>query len=201
MQMRRFLPALVALVLAGCGGEPAPEEESEPAPDAIEASVSAAVAAERAALDSCGVVTPEGYCGVRFGMTPEAAAAAFPVKLENYETAPPAGIDPLRCFELFAVEPVTGVSLLVEGNSVDRIDFISATARTADGFGVGSSAAEIRKKFGSAVAETPNVYEPEITDLSVTQGEAKFVFEIEAGVVRSWRAGITPGVDYPAHCG
>lgn len=201
MGRQRFLPALLALLLASCGEDPAPEPEAEPLRDGSDAAISAAVAAEQQALSTCGAVTVDGYCGVRFGMTAEAAAAAFPVKLENYEAAPGADFDPMRCYELFAVEPVTGISLLMERNGVTRIDFLTATARTADGFGVGSQAADIRAKFGDAVSEMSNVFEPEITNLGVVQGATKFVFEIEDGAVRSWRAGLTPAVDYPAHCG
>jgi hypothetical protein len=158
-------------------------------------------AAEGKALASCGPVTADGYCGVRLGMTPEAASAAFPVELEIYEALPDAEPDPARCHELFAVAPVTGVSFLVEGEAVRRIDFLTPTARLADGLGAGSTLAEIRARFGSAITEMPNVFEPEITDLGVTQGAAKFVFEMDKNVVRSWRVGVAPAVDYPAHCG
>ena len=68
------------------------------------------------------------------------------------------------------------------------MDFLTPTARTANGFGVGSKADAIRAAFGAAVSETPSTYEPEITDLNVAQGAAKFVFEIDDNVVRSWRA-------------
>ncbi len=198
----RHLPlALLTLLAAACGREPETAAVEDALAEAPDPAFAAAEAAERDALASCGAVTAEGYCGVRFGMTPDAAAAAFPVKLENYDIAPPATVDPMRCFELFAAEPVTGVSLLVEGGSVRRIDFITATARTADGLGVGAAAAAIRAKFGAAITETPNVFEPEITDLGVTQGETKFVFEMENDVVRSWRVGLAPAIDYPAHCG
>ncbi len=50
------------------------------------------------------------------------------------------------------------------------------------------------------MSEAPNIYEPEITDLSVTQGAAKYIFEVENEAVRSWRVGVAPAVDYPAHC-
>jgi len=190
MQARWLLPALGALALAACGGEPAldagPRMEDGTAIELSEAEV-----AEHGALSRCGVVSAEGYCGVRFGMTPEAAAAAFPVKLESYESAPGAEDDLLACHELFAAEPVT----------VGRIDFISITARTAEGFGVGSSVAAIRAKFASAVSEKPNIYEPEITDISVAQGATKYIFEVENDTVRSWRVGLAPTIDYPAHCG
>lgn len=201
--MRKSALILFALlvVLAACGGE-----ESEPAAPIVTPSTTRdpalveSEAAEGEALASCSPVTAEGYCGVRLGMTPEAAMAAFPVELESYEALPDAEPDPARCHELFAVAPVTGISLLVEGQAVRRIDFLTGTPRLADGLGVGSTAAEIRARFGSAITETPNVFEPEITDFVVTQGEAKFVFEMEGDVVRSWRVGVAPAVDYPAHC-
>jgi hypothetical protein len=200
MRIKFLFPALVALAFAACGSEPAvdaaPRMEDGAAIELTETEV-----AEHGALSRCGVVSAEGYCGVRFGMTPEAAAAAFPVKLESYESTPGAEDDPLACHELFAAEPVTGISMLAENNAVGRIDFISITARTAEGFGVGSSAAAIRAKFASVVSEKPNIYEPEITDISVVQGATKYIFEIENDAVRSWRVGVAPTIDYPAHCG
>lgn len=191
----------LALLASACGGEaekPAPIVTPKPATDPA---LAESEAAEGQALASCGPVTAEGYCGVKLGVTPEAASAAFPVELESYEALPDAEPDPARCYELFAVAPVTGISFLVEGQGVRRIDFLSGTGRLADGLGVGSTAAEIRARFGSAITETPNVFEPEITDFGVAQGAAKFVFEMEGDVVRSWRVGLAPAVDYPAHCG
>ncbi len=200
MQAKWVSSALVALLLAACGGDPAPVPEGDLTENGTAVELTEAETAERNALSRCGVVGPDGYCGVRFGMTPEAAAAAFPVTLENYETVPGAAADPLECRELFAAAPVTGISLLVENNAVGRIDFLSRTARTADGFGVGSPAGAIRAKFAAAASEKPNIYEPEITDLSVVQGATKYIFEVENDVVRSWRAGLAPTIDYPAHC-
>ena len=201
MVMRASAFACLALLLSACGGEPTPDTAEETPAEALDPAIAAAAAAEAAALATCGAVTAEGYCGIRFGMTAEAAAAAFPVQLESYEIASGETPDPARCHELFAVEPVTGFSLLVENNAVGRVDFLTPTARTSNGFGVGSKAAAIRAAFGAAVSETPSTYEPEITDLSVAQGAAKFVFEIDDDIVRSWRAGVAPSVDYPAHCG
>jgi hypothetical protein len=49
--------------------------------------------------------------------------------------------------------------------------------------------------------DAPNKYEPEVTDLAVTDGAVKFVFEIQDGKVRGWRAGVAPTIDYTEHCG
>lgn len=201
MGMRSAALLCLGLLVSACdGGEPAPSAAGETPAEAPDPAIAAAAAAEAAALSSCAAVTAEGYCGIRFGMTAEAATAAFPVALESYESGPSQTPDPARCHEMFAVEPVTGFSLLVEGGVVGRMDFLTPTARTANGFGVGSQADAIRAAFGAAVSETPSTYEPEITDLAVAQGAAKFVFEIDDNVVRSWRAGVAPSIDYPAHC-
>lgn len=184
------------LLLAACDNAPVAPVVPEEAPSPDEAA-----AAERTALGRCGEVTAAGYCGVRFGMTVEEARQAFPVALESYE-APAAGdTSSAACYELFAAEPVTGVSILVEGGRVGRVDFLTETARTADGFGVGTQASAIRTRYGDTMGVATNALEPEITDLTVTEGDAKFVFEIQDGVVRAWRAGVPPTIDYVAHCG
>ena len=201
MVMRASAFACLALLLSACGGEPAPDAAEETPAEALDPAIAAAAAAEAAALSTCGAVTAEGYCGVRFGMTAEAAATTFPVPLESYEIASGDVPDPARCHEMFAVEPVRGFSLLVEGGVVGRMDFLTPTARTSNGFGVGSKADAVRAAFGAAVSEAQSTYEPEITELAVVQGPAKFVFEIDDDVVRSWRAGVAPSIDYPVHCG
>ena len=192
---------LASLGLAACG--PSTPEVSEPAVSEEPAPLNPnAPAEEKAALSPCGAVTTEGYCGVTFGMAPDAAQKKFPVKLELYSGGDPQKqTDPNRCYEMIAAEPVQGISFLAEQNKIGRVDVISEGARTADGFGVGTEAAAIKAKFGAAAAEAPNKYEPEITDLGVTQGATKFVFEIQDGKVRAWRAGIAPTIDYVEHCG
>lgn len=193
-----------ALALAACGEGPAPAPAVPDAPEAVEPAPldPNAPAAEEAALASCGAVTTQGYCGVAFGMTPDAARAAFPVMLDIYSGGDPASQNDVnRCYEMFATAPVQGVSFLVEMNKVGRIDVLSESAKTADGFGVGTPAEDIKTKFGAAAVEQPNKYEPEIVDLVVTDGETKFIYEIQDGRVRGWRAGILPTIDYVEHCG
>ncbi len=203
MRLLLTLPVAVA-ALAACGSpEPAPAGvhgegvSVEPAP--LDPS---APAEEKAALASCLPVTVEGYCGVSFGMSPREAVARFPVKLDNYDGADSdTQKDPDHCYEMFAAEPVQGVSFLVENQRVGRVDFLTEAARTAEGFGIGSAASEIKAKFGPAATEAVNKYEPEVTDLTVKQGLTKYVFEIQDGKVRGWRAGVPPTVDYTEHCG
>jgi hypothetical protein len=201
--MRRIASASLFLALAACGPAPAPEGAHENTasvePEPLDPG---APAAEQAALASCGPVTTAGYCGVTFGLSPADAAKKFPVPLDGYDGADPViQADPNHCFEMFAAEPVQGISFMIEQNRVGRIDFLTEAGKTADGFGVGTPADDIRGKFGAVAVGTPNKYEAEVTDLTVTQGATKFVFEIQDGKVRGWRVGVAPTVDYTEHCG
>lgn len=198
--MRMPVAAVLAAAFAACSESLAPEGEHAHAPEAVEPAPldPNADAAEEAALASCGAVSAQGYCGVTFGMTPAEARAKFPVGLEMYSGSDPG--DPNRCYEMFAVAPVQGVSLLVEMNRVGRIDVMSEGAKTAHGFGVGTAAADIKAMYGADVTEQPNKYEAEISELVLTEGGTKFIFEIQDGSVRAWRAGVLPTIDYVEHC-
>src|SRR5689334_8345134 len=181
---------LAAFSLAACGeatkSEPAPEPRAEE-PGPLDPN---APAAEIAALSTCAPVSADGYCGITWGMSPAEARAKFPVKLEDYNGDTSAKPDPNACYELFAEEPVHGVSFLVENGKVGRMDAISEGPKTADGFGLNSQASAIRAKYGAALKETPNKYEPEIIELSIQQGVSKTIFEIQDGTVRAFRSGI-----------
>lgn len=197
MSGRGITALVIFLLLGGCGGSaPAPAE----AVDTSNFTPDEAADAERAALARCGEVTREGYCGVKFGMPMAEAMKAFPVKLEGYDALP--GTEPGgdTCTELFAVQPVRGISFLAEGGVIGRVDVLTEFARSPDGFGVGTQASAIRTRFGDALYVNVNDLEPEIIDLSISEGGTKFVYEIQDGVVRSWRAGTAPTVDYVAHC-
>lgn len=191
---------VLALLASGCGGG------NTPAPAMPEEEFSAltpaeAIAAERDALSRCGTVTNEGYCGVRFGMPVGEATKVFPVEFAGSEVHAGADLTPDRCYELFAVPPVTGVSFLIEGGKVGRIDVLSEAIRTAEGFGVATQAMAIRTHYGDGLYVETNALEPDITDLTATVGATKYVFEIQDGLVRSWRAGVEPTIAYVAHCG
>ncbi len=203
MRLARLTPLTIAITLSACGPSPEPVSEPaervsvEPAPLDPEAP-----AAEQAALASCGAVTAQGYCGVTFGMNAQQANAKFPGGLESYDGADPGGqTHANHCFEMFGIEPVQGVSFLIEGQKVGRVDFLTEAARTVDGFGVGTAATAIHDRFGAAAMDAPNKYEQEVTDLTVMDGAAKYVFEIQDGKVRGWRAGVAPTIDYTEHCG
>lgn len=198
MRLAQGITGLVFAVLwlAGCGGSaPAPTEA-----DIANMTPDEAAKAERTALARCGEVSAGGYCGVKFGQPVAEAEKAFPVKFEGVEMAAGAALPATGCYELFAAQPVRGISFLVENGIVGRVDVITEVARTGEGFGVGTQASAIRTRHGDALYVNVNDLEPEIIDLSITEGGVKFVYEIQDGVVRSWRAGVPPTIDYVAHC-
>ena len=196
----RGLLCAVLLSVSACGGgnTPAPAMPEE---EYAALTPEEAMAAEREALSRCGRVTQEGYCGVQFGMPADEAQKVFPVQFEGSEVRDGADLSPNRCYELFAVAPVTGISFLVEGGKIGRLDVLTEAVRTAEDFGVGTQALAIRTHYGDGLYVETNALEPDITDLTATVGDTKYVFEIQDGLVRSWRAGIEPTIAYVAHCG
>lgn len=204
----RLAPILVlALALAACGGpkaekpaavaaENAPDPFTPPTPQEAVAHAEA----QAKTLSACGPVSADGFCRVTFGMTVDEVRKAWPGKLENLAGDDPQ-TDPNGCYEIFGNEPIEGVSFLVEHGKVGRVDFLNEGPKTADGFGVGSAGVAIQEKYGAALNEQPDKYEPEVTLMSLEQGAAKFVFEVESGKVRAWRAGLAPSVDYAEKCG
>jgi hypothetical protein len=198
--------AILGFALSGCSPKEKPaaapgESLAEgdftvpPTPEAAAANA----AAQAHAVDACGPVSADGFCGVKFGMAAAAAKGAYPGKLETLsgDDAP----DPQACFELFGNVPIKGVSFLLEQSKVGRVDFLEQGPKSADGFGVGSDGAAIRAKYGAALKEHPNKYEPEITELIVEQPPGRQVFEVQDGKVRAWRAGVAPTIDYVERCG
>ncbi|MEP7210746.1 MAG: hypothetical protein ABI740_07905 [Alphaproteobacteria bacterium] len=206
MRRLNLFVAVVALALCGCSpkaevvaapGETLGEGDFTlpPTPEAAAANASA----QAHAIDACGPVSADGFCGVRFGMAVAAARGIYPGKLETLsgDDAP----DPQACFELFGNMPIKGVSFLVEQSKIGRVDFLEEGPKSADGFGVGSDAAAIRAKYGATLKEQPNKYEPEVVDLIVEAPPGRQVFEVQDGKVRAWRAGVPPTIDYVERCG
>lgn len=199
--------ALAGLALAGCSpkekvavapGETLDEGDFTLPPTPQTAAANAAAQAQ--AVDACGPVTADGFCGVKFGMAVADARKAYPGKLETL-SGDGAAIDPQACFELFGNTPIKGVSFIVEQSKIGRVDFLEEGPKSIDGFGVGSDGAAIRAKYGAELQEHPNKYEPEVADLTIDMAPGRQVFEIQDGKVRAWRAGIAPTIDYVERCG
>jgi hypothetical protein len=97
-----------------------------------------------------------------------------------------------------------GVSFLVEGGRVMRIDVDSATVPTASGARVGDSEARILELYGDRLQRRPHQY-LEGSYLTYVPRDAadtnfRLVFETDGRRVTSYRAGRRPTVEYIEGC-
>ena len=84
-------------------------------------------------------------------------AAAPPVAAPPVAAAPEAGI----CEQFRPERAPAGTLVMIENGSLSRISLIEgSTLKTERGFGVGSTAAEIKAAYGGAVVSQPHKYEP-----------------------------------------
>lgn len=142
-----------------------------------------------------------GIGPLRFGMTPEQMRKAWGTPL--YGEAPPN--DPRACYYLRPRLDKYDLLFMVEGDRFVRTD-VKAADRTAPGGGrVGMDVKKIEKLYAGHLTVSPDKYDSAAKNLSVSspQGEgAKLIFGTDAsGVVKSWRIGVSPQVDYVEGCG
>lgn len=200
--MRQLIPALCAtslLALAACGNDapPAPAEPTPtPMPEQSGTPEPAPMPEPEEAAGYCGAVSVTGYCGVEVGMTAGEAREAFKGgTLEGDKTEPDTS-----CFYLHsAAEDQRAYFMFVDG-VMNRVDIQTAGIKTEAGAEVGMMLdGVVRLHPGSE--QRPNKYVPEQPDLVADEGDGKYIFETdEGGHISSYRAGISPGVDYVEGC-
>jgi len=137
--------AASALTLAAC--EPAdtqtPPARTEPAGDAT------APAVDPNALMS------EGWSTLRVGMTRAEVEAAMGPNASPYAS----GEEPEICDQIRPAQTPEGMVVMLGDGVLSRISVSEpSTLVTADGFGVGSSAAEIKAFYGDRAIVSPHAY-------------------------------------------
>jgi len=158
----RLIPPLAAavsaLTLAAC--EPAdtqtPPAQTEPAENTT------APAADPDAL------TPEGWRTLRVGMTRAEVEAAMGPNASPYAPGEEAEI----CDQILPAQAPEGMVVMLGDGVLSRISVSEpSTLVTADGFGVGSSAAEIKAFYGDRAVVSRHAYnEPPAEDIFVWDG-------------------------------
>lgn len=149
--MRLFVcltAAASALTLAACqpADDAAGANETPPSPEAPDSATPVSEA-----------LTSEGWRTLRVGMTRAEIEAAM-----GADANPDAvgGSEPEACDFFRPGQAPEGLLVMLRDGALSRISVAEpATVRTADGFGVGSSAAEIKAFYGDRAVVTPHVYQ------------------------------------------
>jgi len=173
--------AVFALMLAACRGQDAGDT---PAPPAIQPAVIA--------------VSPEGVGAVRIGATLAQVNAALGEQLRpTYDVNPecdyvdPAGLPP-------------GIALMVNQDTIVRIDVDTTGIPTAEGAAVGDTEARVLELYNGRVTVQPHKYTGPEGHYLVVKWPADtlhlLIFETDGKKVLNYRAGVRPAVEYVEGC-
>ena len=188
------------MILAACG------RKDNPTVDSVRRATDTAVAAVPARTESTSsdrtgarwVVTPRGVGPILAGTSIAALSSTLGERLRA-EYSPGASCGYLRASAL-----PHGVFVMVDHDTVVRVDVRTGDVRTAEGAGIGDSEAEVLTRYQGRVRVTPGKYTgPTGHDLTVTSPPDtmhRIVFEtVEQKVVR-YRAGRRAAVDLVEGC-
>lgn len=200
MLKRTLLGAAALLALGACSEKTSAPAEAAPATGAEAPAETAAASAptpEAATIaQECGAVTASGYCGLTWGMTADAAAAAFPGGL----VGEPMDQDEAACFYKRRADTDYGALFMFLDGALARVDVQSADIQSEAGATVGMAFDAVEALYPGSKRQ-PNHYTAPLEDLIVDLGQGAFaVFEQEDGVVSHWRIGVKPAVDFIEGC-
>ena len=169
-----------------------------PADESAAADTGAAVVATAPDTSSVAVLTPSGLGPLRIGMT-LAEARTLPGGLEVREGATTAVCDYVR----WRGAPA-GVLVMIEGDSVARVDVDSSTVATEAGARVGDSEARIDSLYPGRVTVSPHKYTDghylTVSPSDPADGTFRLIFETDRQRVLRYRAGRLPSVEYVEGC-
>ena len=185
----------IVLLLAACGrGEPARTDSAAPAAPATPATPATTAARDT----SRPTVTPEGVGPVRIGMTASAVRAAL--RLPDK----PMGASENECNYLDASALAPKLKLMLERDTVVRIDVHDTTLATAAGARVGDTEAHVQSLYGARLRVEPHKYTGPTGHYLVvvpgTDSARRIIFETDGQHVTMYRAGRMPAVAYVEGC-
>jgi hypothetical protein len=187
----RLLLLAACLATAACGQGATPKAE---APPAVVPKLEL-----QGPYAACGAVSAAGWCGLAFGEASEGAETRARVPLiPQIDEA--TLHDPGACRVFTTSDGPTSIAFLSVEKKLGSVSIAIPGPVTAEGIGVDSKEADLKAKYPAAKAG-PNKYEPAVTDYEVDQPPGKLVFQVEAGSVRRFKAGIAPSIDYVEGCG
>lgn len=189
--IRNAVIATTALALASCSGVQS------------EGTTHAHVAPMAATIQDTTDTAPSftGIGPLHFGMTEQQLRRAWGRPLHG-DVVP--SRDPQACHYLNPHAHDHTLLFMVEGDRFVRID-VTTNAETAPGGGrTGMTAQQIESLYAGRITVMPGKYDANEKILRVTPHHAKneaLIFETDAaGVVKTWRVGMTPQIDYVEGC-
>jgi hypothetical protein len=200
--LHRSVAILPLVALAACGRTESPAADSaRPQIDTPIAPAATPVRADSAPSERAAakwVVTPKGVGPVLAGTSIAALSDALGERLRA-EYAPGASCGYVRASAL-----PRGVIVMVDRDTVVRVDVRTGDLRTAEGVGIGDSEADVLKRYEGRVRVTPGKYTgPAGHDLTVTAPPDtlhRIVFETAGQKVVQYRAGRRAAVDLVEGC-
>jgi hypothetical protein len=97
-----------------------------------------------------------------------------------------------------------GVSFMVEGGTIARVEVRNGRVATEEGARIGDSENRIRRLYGSRLTVTPHTYVDGhyLTVRPIQKADSGFriVFETDGRVVTQYRSGRRPPVEYVEGC-
>ena len=199
--LRRSVAVFALVPLAACGEKAAPVTDSARAQAGTSAAVATPARTDNASSDRAAakwVVTPQGVGPVLAGTSIAALSTVLGERLRA-EYAPGASCGYVRATTL-----PRGVVVMVDHDTVVRVDMRMGDVRTAEGAGIGDSETDVLKRYAGRVRVTPGKYTgPAGHDLTVTAPPDtlhRIVFETVGQRVVHYRAGRRAAVDLVEGC-
>ena len=173
------------LALSSCSDRKPADQPAVPVPSA-------------AATSPGPTVGPDGFGAIRIGWTLAELNAAVKQNLR-----PAYEINETCDYITPAILP-RGVSLMVESDTIVRIDVDSAGVLTAAGAGVGDDESQVIKLYGDQLTVMPHKYTGPVGHYLVVSFTpdtlARIIFETDGKKVLQYRAGRRPAVEYVEGC-
>ena len=203
MRPHRRLPSavLVAMAAAGAGGCRAstPTPTASPSSAATTVTTGASMSTNPAVAGEGLKLELRGLGPVRVGMTVDDAARALGRPLQPV-TAPTD-----ECTFYAPASGFDGLSFLVAGGTVARVDVTAGPTATAEGMAIGQSEAEAKRRYGVRLRESPHDFllgGHYLTLVPADPADANFrlVAETDGTKVTSMRAGRLPEIGLTEGC-
>lgn len=184
--------SIAALVIGGaCGSDKTPTTDSVNV-DSLVQSIKAPGAVLEEATNW--KVTPTGIGTVSAGMALSEANSILG------ETLKPGS---RSCEMIRPTKAPGGVWLMVQNDTVMRVDIDSAYVTTAENVGIGDTEQVVKSTYAGRITTQPHKYQPGNYLMVSATGDPrhKLIFETDGKVVIRFRAGRVPEVEWVERCG